>query len=59
MFYRLLDFPLLCIFLRYFCEMLLRLLPDLWFLLDCIHGFLLNFMLQSVIICLDLEIDLL
>ena len=59
MLYRLLDFPLLCVCLRYFSETLLRLLPDLWFLLDCIHGFVLKFMLQSLIICLDLEIDLL
>ena len=58
-FYRLLDFPLLCVFLRYFSEMLLRLLPDLWFLLDFIRGFVLKFMLRSLIFCLDLEINLL
>ena len=50
---------MLCVFCVIFSEKLMHLLPDLWFLLDCVLGFVFKFMLRSLIFCLDLEIDLL
>ncbi len=47
------------LFALFFSEKLMRLLPDLWFLLQCVPGFVFNFLLLSLIFCLDLEFDLL
>ena len=42
-----------------FCDRnLLDLLPDLWFLVDCVPAFVFKFLLRSLIFCLDLEFDL-
>ena len=47
------------LFALFFSEKLMDLLPDMWFLVDCVPVFVFKFLLRSLIFCLDLEFDFL